>query len=213
MARTRRPAAEARAHILSVARPLVLAHGPAALRLKDVAEAAGVSHPTVLHHFGNREGLVSAVVSDALTGMDDELERILADSTELDPGPVVLAVSKVMSDGGYGRLVAWLALSSESGEVPGGRVASVVQAVHATRVRLLPEGAAAPSYEDSEFLSVLVTCAVVGEAVIGRGLRRNLASADAGAGPDEAGQGGRAEFQSRLVALVRRWLGQGSISD
>ena len=35
--------------------------GPAGLRLQDVARAAGVSHPTILHHFGSREGLVRAL--------------------------------------------------------------------------------------------------------------------------------------------------------
>src|SRR5471032_826992 len=37
------------------------ADGPAGIRLQDVARAAGVSHPTILHHFGSREGLVRAL--------------------------------------------------------------------------------------------------------------------------------------------------------
>ena len=37
------------------------AGGPAGLRLEAVAKAAGVSHPTILHHFGSREGLIQAL--------------------------------------------------------------------------------------------------------------------------------------------------------
>ena len=37
------------------------ASGPAGLRLEAVAKAAGVSHPTILHHFGSREGLIHAL--------------------------------------------------------------------------------------------------------------------------------------------------------
>ncbi len=37
------------------------AGGPAGLRLQEVAKAAGVSHPTILHHFGSREGLIQAL--------------------------------------------------------------------------------------------------------------------------------------------------------
>jgi len=35
--------------------------GPAGLRLETVAKAAGVSHPTILHHFGSRAGLIQAL--------------------------------------------------------------------------------------------------------------------------------------------------------
>ena len=197
MARTRRPAPEARAHIVSVAREQVLANGPAALRLKEVAEAAGVSHPTVLHHFGSREGLIRAVVDDAMSGLDDELEQILSTSTELDPSPIVDAMARVMTDGGYARLITWLALSSSDGSIPGGRVSQVIEAVHGARLRLLPEGTPPPTYEDSAFLSMLVTYAMVGEAIIGPGMRRNC-----GLDVPDA----RNEFRRGLVDLVRRWV-------
>ena len=200
MARTRRPAPEARAHIVSVAREQVLDKGPSALRLKEVAEAAGVSHPTVLHHFGSREGLIRAVVDDAMGRLDDELEEILSTSTELDPSPIVDAMTRVMTDGGYARLIAWLALSSTDGSIPGGRVSQVIDAVHAARLRLAPKDTPPPTVEDSAFLSMLVTYAMVGEAIIGPGMRRNC-------GLDVPNA--RSEFRKGLVDLVRRWvLGQ-----
>ncbi len=197
----RRPAAQARAHIMRIAREQVLSVGPSALRLKEVAAAAGVSHPTVLHHFGSREGLVAAVVDDAMLQMDDELEAILAASTELEPAPILSAVAEVMSDRGYGRLLAWLALSSEQGAIPGGRVATIIDAVHTTRLRLHPDGVAPPSAADSAFLSMLVTYALVGEAILGQGMRENV-------GPERVG--GREDFRARLIALVRGWVQSGT---
>jgi len=197
VARIRRPAAEARAHIVAVAREHLLEGGPAALRLKEVAQAAGVSHPTVLHHFGSREGLIGAVVDDAMQRLDNELEEILSTTTELDPSPIVEAMTRVMTDGGHARLIAWLALSSTDGSIPGGRVSQVIDAVHGARLRLAPDGTTPPTYEDSTFLSLLVTYAMVGEAVIGPGMRRNC-----GLDRPEA----RADFRKGLVDLVRRWV-------
>ena len=59
--RVRRTPEDARALILDAAQKTMGAEGPAALRLQDVAKEAGVSHPTILHHFGSREGLVKAL--------------------------------------------------------------------------------------------------------------------------------------------------------
>jgi len=197
MARIRRTADEARAHIVAVAREHVLARGPAAMRLKEVARDAGVSHPTVLHHFGSREGLVGAVVSETMAEMDTQIEQILAASTELEPGPIVGAMAKVLSEGGFGRLMAWVALSAPDGRIPSGRVQDIVATVHRTRMRLLPEGASEPAFEDSAFMSRLVTVALVGDAVMGDGLCRQM-----GIDADE----GRADFQTRLIDLIRAWV-------
>ena len=56
--RTRRTADEARRLILDAAERQLAEVGPAGLRLQEVAKEVGVSHPTVLHHFGSREELV-----------------------------------------------------------------------------------------------------------------------------------------------------------
>lgn len=197
MTRIRRSAPEARAHILSIAREQLLENGPSALRLKEVAESAGVSHPTVLHHFGSREGLIGAVVDNAMGRLDDELEEILSSSTELDPSPILDAMARVMTDGGHARLIAWLALSSTDGSIPGGRVSQVIDAVHRARLRLQPEGTSPPSYQDSTLLSMLVTYAMVGEAIIGPGMRKNCGFDSPNA---------RTEFREGLVDLVRTWV-------
>ncbi|GAA4962166.1 TetR/AcrR family transcriptional regulator [Kineococcus glutinatus] len=44
-----------------------LEHGIASLSLRTVAETAGVSHATLVHHFGTKERLVAEIVEEVLT--------------------------------------------------------------------------------------------------------------------------------------------------
>src|ERR1700726_2617867 len=71
--RKRRTAEDARAAILDAAERRLVASGPAGIRLQEVAADVGVSHPTVLPHFGSREGLVEAVVARALDSLHARL--------------------------------------------------------------------------------------------------------------------------------------------
>lgn len=48
-----------RARLLATAVELVATHGPASLRVTEVAERAGVSIGLIAHHFGGRQGLVA----------------------------------------------------------------------------------------------------------------------------------------------------------
>jgi len=58
--------ATSRARILAVAREEFATRGFNAARLQDIAERAGLTHPTLLYHFGSKEGLYSAVIEDAV---------------------------------------------------------------------------------------------------------------------------------------------------
>ena len=62
----------------------VMADGPAAVTIPAVAEAAGVSIPTVYRHFGDKAGLISAMVPfvGERLGMADEVPP--ADLSEVD---------------------------------------------------------------------------------------------------------------------------------
>jgi AcrR family transcriptional regulator len=50
-----------RQSIIESAHALVRLHGPRRVTIEDVAQAAGVSRPTVYAHFGDRKGLLGAV--------------------------------------------------------------------------------------------------------------------------------------------------------
>ena len=66
-----------RARILAAAMETLEEHGEAAIRFADVAERAGVVPSVVAHHFGSREGLVSALHAERYLGLTREDEAAL----------------------------------------------------------------------------------------------------------------------------------------
>jgi AcrR family transcriptional regulator len=77
--RKRRRPEEARRLILDAAQALIAERGPDAVGLKDVAQAAAVSHALVTHYFGTYEGLVEEALIDHLERQRlDGIERIRA---------------------------------------------------------------------------------------------------------------------------------------
>src|SRR5689334_2821991 len=108
----RRLAAEAaRTLILDATEKRLIVAGPAGIRLQQVAADAGVSHPTVLHHFGSREQLVHAVVLRSIQTISGDLVRTLAQSTGegADLEALVENVATVFEKTGHARVVTWLA--------------------------------------------------------------------------------------------------------
>jgi TetR/AcrR family transcriptional regulator len=62
------------ARILAAARNEFAQRGFPAARLQDIAERAGLTHPTLLYHFGSKERLYAAVIEQAMedwAGMTD----------------------------------------------------------------------------------------------------------------------------------------------
>jgi TetR/AcrR family transcriptional regulator len=92
--------ATSRARILAVAREEFASRGFSAARLQDIAERAGLTHPTLLYHFGSKEGLYSAVIEQAVddwaattnrvrsTGLQgfDQVEALIAAGLEFFAG-------------------------------------------------------------------------------------------------------------------------------
>ena len=63
--------------ILEAARGEFAQHGYAA-RLQDIAERAGLTHPTLLYHFGSKEGLYAAVIEQAMLDWAGMTSRAVA---------------------------------------------------------------------------------------------------------------------------------------
>src|SRR5215472_14610843 len=112
--RQRRTPEEARRLILGAAQAAIVRTGPEGLRLHDIAAAAGVSHPLILHHFGSRAGLVRALTRAATGELRDKL---LAAMSEHDH-PVEEQLERVFDAcrGGLGQRLAWLATVEQDGE-------------------------------------------------------------------------------------------------
>jgi TetR/AcrR family transcriptional regulator, repressor for neighboring sulfatase len=113
MARRRRSASEARKEALTCARKLLIEQGPEAVTLKAVADAVGVSHTNILHHFGTagelESALMSLMVRDLATALMDVATQLRSDMGA--PRALVDMVFDAFDKGGAGRLAAWIILS------------------------------------------------------------------------------------------------------
>jgi AcrR family transcriptional regulator len=113
--RTRRTPEQARKHILDAAVRTFARKGPAAVGLKEVAEAAGVSHALITHYFETYDGLVGAAVTEAMTELRARLiERLLAIPNPTPEAVVTLYMDTALEPS-YGRLVGWAFFSDHEG--------------------------------------------------------------------------------------------------
>lgn len=167
--RTRRTGEDARTAILDATERRLIAAGPKGIRLQDVAADVGISHPTVLHHFGSRERLVDAVVKRRVAAMNQEVILALTGASDNVPSAVALfeRVYGAFGPGGHARVAAYLALE---GRVPGAEPDSLrplAELMHAERLRRCLEGEDTPSFDDSYFIVLLSAFSLFGEAIVG----------------------------------------------
>jgi AcrR family transcriptional regulator len=195
--RLRRTPEEARRLILQAAQELIARTGPEGLRLQDIAAAAGVSHPLILHHFGSREGLVRALTQEAATELRDKLVTAMA-ASDYSVEEQLDRVFNAFRDGLAQRL-AWLATIDAAGpEASEDGTAMIMRdiadSLHGRRL-----AAASPESDlaraDSEALVHLVATAAFGDAIFGPRLRRS-------AGLPAEGDAER-RFRAWLAALIR----------
>jgi TetR/AcrR family transcriptional regulator, repressor for neighboring sulfatase len=192
--RVRRTPEEARQLILDTAQALIARTGPEGLRLQDIAAAAGISHPLILHHFGSRAGLVRALTQRAAVELKDRLVAAMT-QPEYAIGEQLDRVFEAFR-GGLAQRLAWLAVADPGGD----------EARHAMTLREITDtlhrrrlATAAPgreiAREDTEWLIHLIATAAFGEAMYGEQLRRSAGIED--------GEEGARRFRHWLAALVR----------
>jgi AcrR family transcriptional regulator len=166
-ARKRRSGEEARTAILDAAETMLREVGPDGIRLQEVAAAVGVSHPTVLHHFGSREGLVEALVKRSLESIQS---GVLEDVTAM-PGTEGIAalldrVAAQMKDKGRARTLLWLALSGHGPGLGSLHVRELAEAVHEVRRHKRAGKKRMPSFEDTSFSVLLPALALLSLSVL-----------------------------------------------
>ncbi len=176
--------------ILEAAEAGMAAGGPAGLRLEAVAKAAGVSHPTILHHFGSREGLIQALNLKTI----EQLKTVLLDVMSASPSTSEDAISSTFAAyrGGLARRMVWLMQSHQPmGAVGLPAFDELVEALHAMRLRFAgPE--AKFDLADTRAIVHLTTISAFGDAIIGARLRR---ASDA-------------EEEARMRARFEHWFGE-----
>ena len=178
--RKRRTAEQARLEILDAAQRRLVEGGPDAIRLQDIAKDLGISHPAILHHFGNREGLLSALDERAIRALTDDVARVLSvdGKREVTGAQLIERVAQAMEEQGLARLIAWWSLRgpSEEGSLDTARM--VTEAAEQIRDRLLDSDLpdSQPSLDDLVFGVRLAVVAMFGDALIGEQLTQRPAA-------------------------------------
>ena len=169
--RRRRSPEVARKEILDAAQRRLAEGGPDAIRLQDIAADVGISHPTILHHFGSRSGLLVALDDRAIRALTDDVQAMMRGAVDLSSGvDLVERLAETMNQQGLARLIAFWAMRGGSAQAPGdvdpaGLVEEVSKLIAA---RLSETAGAAPN--NTEFVSFSVRLAVsamLGDALIG----------------------------------------------
>ena len=182
MARRRRSPEDARAEILAAAERCFHREGPSGVTLKAVAAEVGISHPGVLHHFRSANLLNQALHQSVSQRIRQELLEALAG----DRSAGMMHAMAELADPKKGRLLAWVVaeghdpfpVESEAG------LAQVAKGI----------AGAEGSLEEVKKKLLLVVLAMVGESVVGEGVRARVGLADQG--PDV--------FRKWLLELVSR---------
>jgi len=187
MTRKRRTPDEAREAILSAAQGLLEREGVGALKVTRVADVVGVSHPTVLHHFGGADGLMSALhqrISRQLR--DDVLQLLAGERTEEALGDALAGLASPSR----GRLVAWLVASGGSVFPPAEErgLAHVLEGI-------LADGTVTPERQAWATHAVLLgVLAMVGDSMVGDAVRERLGV--------DASAAAREEFRQWLLRVL-----------
>jgi TetR/AcrR family transcriptional regulator, repressor for neighboring sulfatase len=198
--RLRRTPEEARRLILEAAQTRLATTGPEGLRLQDIAAAAGISHPLILHHFGSREGLVRALTREAAAELRDKLVAAM-ESSEYSVEQLLDRVFDTFRDGLAQRL-AWLVTVDPDGGAEGTQliIRDIADRLHNRRIATALPGTVI-ARADTDALIHLVATSAFGDALYGPQLHRS-------AGLPATGETDRS-FRQWLAALIRARSTQG----
>jgi AcrR family transcriptional regulator len=167
---------EARLRILDAAERRLAELGPEGLRLQELAKDLGISHPAILHHFGSREELITAVVARAVTALHTDLidtfAGTLARTKSVQAEELLHRIAETLADRGQARLLAWLILSGrEPPELASDvRLRKVIQGAHAFRRARSTRHAL--DLSETAFIVELTAFALLGDAVFGERMRK-----------------------------------------
>ena len=171
-----RDATTTRGAILDAAERRLIEGGPDAVRLEKIATDAGVSHPAILHHFGSREGLVEAMVVNALRRFQQQILEGWPSTKEPDVEGTFERFYEVASRRGIARMLAGLILMGRDfGATNPAIFRPAAERLHMGRVRrAVREGKKAPRLEDSLFAASFLMILVLGDSLFGNRVRRAI---------------------------------------
>jgi AcrR family transcriptional regulator len=113
--RVRRAAPDMRLQALAAARRIIIESPSDALTMRAVADAAGVTHPNLSHHFGSLAGLHAALAEELVRELTASLRALHIDvDSNTNDAAVVDRVFDMFDKEGLGKVLGWLVRSGET---------------------------------------------------------------------------------------------------
>lgn len=143
-------------------------HGANGLKLTEIAEDVGITHPLILHYFGSKQGLIDALIAHIGRELGAEIASFVpwqpAEDTE--QSPKVEAAFRVLSDRGFGRLIGWSLQQHDSkvSEIVAQIVTAVIDSMVQARVSQ-GEEADEQWLRELRYWVCLTVLAAIGESV------------------------------------------------
>jgi AcrR family transcriptional regulator len=209
--RRRRTPESARREILDAAGKRLKEEGPDGLRLQAIAGDLEISHSSILHHFGSRDGLLDALSIDAFYLLERDLKRSVATPSEGDPATdLIEKIADILGEQGHARLLAWQLMGgrrlgeagptrSAPGHGGGGLLDRLAHTLHKMRLEdAKAQSQPAPPLDETREIVAMAGCVLFGEALAGDFMLQSAAlSTDRDA---------RTRFRQRLARTVERSL-------
>lgn len=171
--RRRRTAEESRAHILEIGAKRLRDLGLDGLNITGVAEEAGISHATLIHHFGSSGGMRDALADKMTRSLIEDLVDALG--ANAPPAALIQNVFEALASGGHAKLLAWRAVEGSGNAQDPSQVAALfAKLLDTTRDVLEVEDEA-----QARRLVYLVAIAALGHGLAGGMLAGLLGMSDA----------------------------------
>ena len=170
----------ARERILEAGVERFIEGGVEAVKVQLIARDLGITDATIHHHFGNRQGLLEAMLKRAGRRLTDRMREFTDACTESRPnvGEFVELISTVYEHEGYAYLALWLSLSGWKSS-KAGIFQPFGEALHEIRCAIaLRNEEDPPEPSDTRHILALLHMALLSEALFGGDIRRSVGIPD-----------------------------------
>lgn len=176
--RTRRSAEDARERILAAAEQHLLRGGPDAVRVQPLARELGITDAAIHHHFGNRQGLLEALLRRSARSVKAALLALAQHASQSGHAIRMADIADALLDlyerRGGARLALWLRMAGWR-ERGSGMLRPLADALHAQRVeRAKAQARTIPSLDDTLSLVTLISSALLADVLVGNPMLRSV---------------------------------------